>query len=779
MTFADTSFTLDPAWPWSEPGFGLPALLAVAGLLVALTLWTYLGARGASARRILLVLALRLAALLVACLLVLRPSLATQREEEILPSRLLILVDASASMNIADGFNNLSRWDDALRLLESPSVKEALRRLGEERRVELVYYQGDGEVRRFNPDGKPEGKITDMGEWMNYLLREHGRENKLRGLVLLGDGADNGTRFTTLDKAALLRGVCPVYPFGLGRPTTTSKQRDLAFDMEKIVVEPAPVNVKGKMKVKGYVNAPGFEGANVVARLLVNDKEVANQMVTLPRAEGNPVTLGANAPAEAGEVRVTLKVDPIAGEVAAQNNEVSTYATVTKEGLSVLWVDRKRLEPVFAIKHALKPDPRFRVTHLERLNEAKPAPDNPDIWDFEKQHYDVVVIGDVTAKEFARGNLDVFRKIRKLVEEKGTGLLMLGGHDTFGSGDWGFVRDIADLLPVTLDPPGQIEEERSVRVEPTKDGLLYILRLDDDPEKNRRLWEKDLEPLDGMTKMGKARPTATVLATREAGEPVLVSTKVESGRVVAFAGDTTWRAWRRSKDALPAYNRFWRQLMLWLAKQEKMDNDVWVQPDVRRLAAANNLRLGFSVGLRGKGGADVANAQFSVKVIGPDKQESEVPVAKEALQTRGYFWKVNAPGEYVIQVTGWGKEPDGTEIKKRTSEARFLAYARDLEHLRTAADHDFLGKLAAASGGKFSVADERALAQFLDELGSRAEASHRSRPELWPDWRRNPASDTVGDQLATLWRSAALACFLVFVGLLCLEWFLRRRWGMV
>src|SRR5690242_20535702 len=84
-TMGDTSFTIDPAWPWSEPGFGLPALGGVALLLVLLTVWTYLGVRGASVSRVLVILALRLVALAIAVLLVLRPSLASYKTEDVLP----------------------------------------------------------------------------------------------------------------------------------------------------------------------------------------------------------------------------------------------------------------------------------------------------------------------------------------------------------------------------------------------------------------------------------------------------------------------------------------------------------------------------------------------------------------------------------------------------------------------------------------------------------------------------------------------------------------------
>ncbi len=40
-------------------------------------------------------------------------------------------------------------------------------------------------------------------------------------------------------------------------------------------------------------------------------------------------------------MKVALKVDPLPGEISQLNNEISTYVTVTKEGISVLYVEGK------------------------------------------------------------------------------------------------------------------------------------------------------------------------------------------------------------------------------------------------------------------------------------------------------------------------------------------------------------------------------------------------------------------------------------------------------
>src|SRR5207247_1240414 len=155
----------------------------------------------------------------------------------------------------------------------------------------------------------------------------------------------------------------------------------------------------------------------------------------------------------------------------------------------------------------------------ERLVEARPVPEQADWFDFKKKHYDVIVIGDISAKRFCGGRPEVFRDLLDMVKDKGTGLMMLGGYETFGNSDWQNYPAMAKLLPVELSKGGQIKEP--VLVKPTAAGKAhYLLRLGG-PE----LWDEKFEPLDGMVKLGVPVPGATVLARKgdaETGTPVLV-----------------------------------------------------------------------------------------------------------------------------------------------------------------------------------------------------------------------------------------------------------------
>jgi uncharacterized membrane protein len=756
------SLTRDPAWPWSISGIGLPALALVALLLAGLTIWTYLGVGGATFRRVSLVLGLRLLALILAVLTVLRPSLAFQDELDT-PSFLLLAVDGSESMTIQDEYGGQSRWSALQRTLRDG--QGALHRLREDHHVQVMLFRFAGDVREFDPDsaGQADGRRSDYAELLRWLYERYRTERFLRGLVVLGDGAHNGAGDNPLALAPQWRNLpCPIYTVGFGKTTTSEKQLDIAVN--SITVEPAQVRVKGEMTVRASIDAPGFENANVNLRLLLDDKVVASKPEVLRLTTGNQVQIKCNAPGTPCEVKVTLRVDPLPNETITSNNEMTTYVNVSQEGLSVLLVDKERFPEPQSIARVLRNEPRIRLYDVTFRGGTPVAAGQMDLFQFDKQHYDVIILGDVSTARLKSGNPEALKIIKQLVQDKGVGLMMMGGTDSFGGSDWQGT-EIAELLPVELsnEPP----MDREVRLAPLEPGLKYLLRLGDDDKSSRAKW-KELRPLSGMNRLGRVRQGAEVYATAVAGpqddprsgEPLLVGRDFNKGRVLAFAGDTTYR-WITPQVGPQPHANFWKRVVLWLAHQEQMEGSVWIKPDTRRLPAGG--KLPFLVGLRGKAGED-RPGEFTVKVIDPNKNEMAVPVIHDKNEDKGTFWKTETAGEYRIEVNGKGKDADGNEIRG-TASARFIVYEDDAEMKQRAANHDFLKALATAGGGEFLTPD--ALAGYLAQLQSQPLAHSRPKANLWPDWRRSQTSGFLA------------GFFLLFVAVLSLEWFLRRRWGLV
>jgi uncharacterized membrane protein len=764
MSSLPVEFAADPAWPWSISGVGLPAFAGVAIVLAGLTVWTYHGVANAAPRRITAVVALRLLALVLAILTVLRPAV-TFRDDLKVPSTLIVVLDRSASMTIKDEVDNQSRWATLQRVLAAS--RDQLDHLRDEQNVTVVLAQFAEDVSDFDADAKPDGQRTDFGRMLHTLHDRYSSERRLRGLLVLSDGADNGTLYPAFGEAARWRGLgCPVSTFGLGQETTPIDQRDIA--VTTLTPEPSPLPIKGKLTVRATIDAHGFENREVQVHLLLDDKEVKVQAVRLPKSAGNEVEMTIDGPATPGEVKVTLRADPLPGEATLSNNEISTYLTVTKEGLSVLVVDRLRPE-LSDIRRALAGDPRIRLFEAVRQTSSPPPPGEADLFQFDKQAYDVIIIGDVSAERLRTASPNALEKIEELVREKGVGLLMTGGADSLGR-DWQGTK-VAGALPVQLDGA---QSEELVPFLPTGNWQSeFVLRLAPNANDSAMLWSRLNDPLNhclmvGFTKLGRPKDGAVILAQSKVdGPPLLVRQTYGKGRTAALAVDTTY-LWRhlglpKSTEGVELHAKFWKQLVVFLAQQENQGGAVWVRPDTRRLAAGG--KVTFTVGLRGKTGIDLPDGEFEVAVVPPGGGKPEsVPTAKERDTQRGSFWKTDKPGEYTFVVHGKGNDVDGTDVTGE-AKARFLVYRDDTELLRQAADHDFLRKLATAGGGKFYRADD--LLKVLKELERTAPDAGRQKAVYWPDWRQ----PSLGGFLPGL-----LMAFVIVLGL---EWGLRRYWGMV
>src|SRR3954470_22058416 len=259
----------NPAWrPFTDadvPGYVL--LLACAAALVVLTVWTYVGSAASTPKRIGILIALRLGALLLAILLALRPAPAITEIPK-LPSTLIIVVDASESMSVKDEAN-FTRWEVVQKALAK--CGPLLHQMREDQQTTIYVYHFskdfDPDRDKLTDDVKPEGKRSDFGTMLSKLYDRHQGEQRLRGLVIVSDGADNGTAKPALPEAARWRGIgCPVYTFAVGGPTSTD-QKDIGF--VSINPDPSPVAIKADLKVRAKLNAPGFEGRRVKIQLQV------------------------------------------------------------------------------------------------------------------------------------------------------------------------------------------------------------------------------------------------------------------------------------------------------------------------------------------------------------------------------------------------------------------------------------------------------------------------------------------------------------------------------
>lgn len=773
------AFLADRPLPWSA-----------AALIAFLTVDSYRrsSSPGKTPGRLVVLLALRFLALALTMITIVRPALLVRSDDSV-PSVLLLAVDYSRSMTIKDEFNNQTRWQAVQSTLQR--CENIIQRLQDERQISVVTV---GFAHRL-VDGlenlTPSGPSSDYGGMLAQLWERFGQQPDLRGLLIVGDGADNGRRFQAALEARRFRAVrCPIHGFVVGQPVELDRRRDIAIT--EMSVEPNPAYIKGRMVFRAVIDAVGFENAEIEPRLRLNGELVAlenvaiNGISALPKprltqSTGNELTIEITAPEKPGEYRVSLEIPSLPGESSTVNNEVVTFATVSKEGVSVLLVAPLDEETKF-LRRALAADPRIRLFELTRQTDTPRTVEGEPL-NFQRQAYDVMILRNVSPRRLSGGDASVLEAIRQQVVDNGMGLMMMGGFDSFGGspetqsvGAWSRTP-IASLLPVEVDKvSGHVDSRRdgvSIGLYPTPDGENhFLLRLDG----GKKTWERLHDTANrgvnllGMNRLGAIKPTATLLATAQpqrADLPLMAAHSAGRGRVLAFAGDTTY-LWRlfglpESTEGVQIHQRFWKQTVLWLAQQENTEGYVWAKLDFRRLPTGQ--RQGFSVGIRGKSGLPLQGGEFKAKVVGPGDSEQVVPIRREGDAERGEFWQTVQPGEYRVQVTGRATDADGNSVEGQ-AEARFVVYEDDREMLQTAADPDFLAKLSAEAGGPSVVHRLDELPDFLQRLREAAPTNDLARPERYPDWRQPKLT-------------AFLPLWLILLTLvLASEWALRRLWGM-
>src|SRR5262245_4702093 len=173
-----------------NPFAGVPVLvMALVGWLLAsqpfpllafviviyLTIATYRGPSSArrSVPRIAVVLALRLLALLLTMITLVRP-MVTVRTDDKAPSVLIILVDVSRSMTIKDAYNNQSRHEAVQQTLAR--CQPILERLRDENQITVATLAFSDRVVDWDANLGPDGPNTDVGGAIVAAFQRFGNE---------------------------------------------------------------------------------------------------------------------------------------------------------------------------------------------------------------------------------------------------------------------------------------------------------------------------------------------------------------------------------------------------------------------------------------------------------------------------------------------------------------------------------------------------------------------------------------------------------------------------
>lgn len=757
-----TSWSVDPVGRWWF-------LVVMAGLLAAVLT---VGPRGKKLsprqRRILLLLRGTTALLLL--IIMMRPTLVTTETNQ-LPGSLLILADSSRSMTIEDAHGNRSRWESLKDSLSA--AQDQFAELAESWDLKLYHFDEKSAEVKFTDDGfdlpeEAQGSQTAIGSALDDMLQE--TSDRIVAVLLLSDGAQRA--FAPRDEPPqfpaeqLASNRIPLYTFTFGKPSL-GFQSDVRVDdllVNNVLFAEAPATVQATLSADGYTNE------EVKVQLLWEDAEgkmqpVDTRQVRIASGQRKYPLVFNYTPPEQGEYKLSVAVEPPEGELAITNNSQSTFVTVMKGGINVLYLTGAQrigggpsIEPRF-VRAALESYPDQHVRY-ELLNYRRQQFDLRD--QLREGKFDVFILGNVDYQGLSEQTWQL------MADEigRGSGLAMLGGFHSFGPG--GFRNTpLDDVLPIVMgaaerqnfgEPPRQdMHLPGPIRMIPrTAGNQLHPLFQVDEANAGQLDWQQ-LPALDGANRFDPRaiKPNAAVIAQGDdpARSPLIVLGTWGEGRTAAIAFDTTWRWQMEGFGELQ--KRFWRQLVLWLSRKDDTSGDaVFVRLDQRRYQRGS--RVEFAVGAFDKNREPVTDVQFHIEVEKPDGTKATVTATRRGHEFVGSFEESTLPGDYQVNVTA-----TGSQGLLGAAEARFIVPDRDMELDQPAAEPTFMASLAnlTADAGGAGLAPEE-LPDLLERLKDRTKEFQEevsTERSLWDSW----------PMLVTL------------IGCLSGEWYLRKRWGLV
>ena len=634
-----------------------------------------------------------------------------------------------------------------------------------------------------------DGGASNLGAALQRLTRRYlGRP--VAGVLLFTDGsATDAEAVEQLVSQAAGAGAAklpPVYPVLLGTDTPSNDITVERVSVTQTNFEDAPVTVTAQ------VSGSGYAGRSLVAKLLDESGRAVEQQKARIETDGKPATVRFSVkPEQPGlsfyRVTVAAEGEPVpgdAGDVAADSPE-ATLANNTRMAAvdrgrgpyRVLYVSGRPNWEFKFLQRAVQEDEQIRITGMIRIANREPKftflgrrgeETTPLYRGFEHkdkeaaEQYDqpvivriipkgddenelrggfpktpeelyafhAVILDDVEAAFFTQ---DQMQLLKEFVRQRGGGLLMLGGQESFRNGRYDRTP-VGDLLPVYVDDAAPPPVDAKFRLALTREGWLepWVRLRSEESDDRKRLDAMPafhtLNPVRGI------KPGATVLARVQAegsdqALPALVEQRYGQGRVGAMLVGDLWR-WsiRKPENTDDDLAKAWRQTVRWLVGEVPRR----VEVDVGSSRDADNAdgTVTLSVRVRDPAYAPLDNAGVSVQVTGPDGKP--VQLTAEASEKKAGLYEATyvprQPGAYRAQVTVTA--PDASDVGQVQTGWTSDPAAEEFRDLR--ANHALLERVARATGGQLVAASD--LEEFVTTLPTRH--AQITEPYVRPVWHQ-------------------------------------------
>ena len=708
--------------------------LLAAGVL-GITAWTFAGLRrDPDRRRAALLAVLRAASAVLLAWVLLQPQF---RRNEAVAERPIVgvLVDASQSMN--DGPENAPRSKVAREWLDSSAFRKA------RETCDLRVFSFARSLQETVPDEiEFKGTESRINNALDDWARRWGRE-EAAGVVLLSDGLDTGG-------GPPVSLNLPCWVMEVEPPGAAIAARVTVWQVETPRRPVAGAETSVRVVLQGW----GVDGKDIPVELWGEGRKLTEKRVRFMRRGDVVEAILPIQPERPGSYAYELRVTDPAADASAKSQPF--VVAVRQEGRSVLLLTNTLGFEGKFLRRALTTDRNVRLDSYARWQDGRwaslgdgtgPAKDTLDLSAAALTSRAAVVVADVSPDAL---NPAQWKAIADYAG-KGGGLAVLGGPNLLGSPL--AATALGRVLPVPTPAP---HRDGRFGVKLTDAGLRHPVF--------GPLFEavKDFPALQGANSAtgvaGNAQVLMEAIADGQA-RPLVVVKQQGAGRVAVVLSDTLWR-WRVASPGwtgrLSPYDTFWGQLLDWLAPdQEGVQSGGRIELTSEHPFYRQGDKVPIQAEWIGKGAAPFKSLDLTIK----DPSGASKPLVLQAAVWRnpddrrvnGFRGEIDATttGIYEVEVqAAW----DGGEAR---SNMRIAVAASPEERRSEAPDADFLHSIARQSGG----------ACFA-----------RGEADKWLELLPQPRRLTEREVVTDIWNHPLAAALLL--GLLCAEWWIRRRRGL-
>ena len=563
---------------------------------------------------------------------------------------------------------------------------------------------------------------TAMGDSLRETLNRK-RGQSLAGIWVISDGAHNtGVQPHTVGSELSNAGV-PLYFYGVG---ITSPRDIIITEMDA----PPAAFLEDELLVRVRVRSQGLAGENGQLILTLNGEKVAEETVAFGPDGEQQIPLRFKTDI-AGDFELKASMAARDDETDSNNNEATRRLRIVDEKIKVLFVEQSPRWDYRYLQAVLTRDRRVEAKTL--LLEGDPAlareENTPYLERFPENkkdlfEYDVVVLGDVDPKRLTVTQME---NLNEFVSRFGGAFVMIAGRK-FSPHAY-MDTPVADMLPVEFEKSADGGGEESIADKPIRVQLTALGKVDPmlnlvgEEEDSLTLWD-DLPPIYWVAQVD-SKPGAEVLMVDPNQEtdhgklPIIARHRYGLGQVLYVGTDNTWR-WRRNVGDL-YYTRFWGQISQRMAQQRFIGADKRTQISLNSQNYMTGDRIRAYARLYQEGYEPFDEEEVSGVYTSIDGRQSEVMLKVVEGQPGLFFGEFIAPaaGQYQFHLA------PSPETKRD-----FTVAEASLEMAETAMNANLMENLATLTKGRFFREED------LHELpgaikAERVGVQSRMEVELW------------------------------------------------